>query len=94
MRIVLSRQLSEVRSNLLDLGAQVERALAQAMTALSTRDGALAQEVIQNDQRLNELRYVIEEQCVEIMARHQPMARDLRDLRRRFFSRAPAIGSN
>ncbi|MFN8471606.1 MAG: phosphate signaling complex protein PhoU [Anaerolineae bacterium] len=80
MRIVLSRQLSEVRSNLLDLGAQVERALAHAMTALSTRDGALAQEVIQNDQRLNELRYAIEEQCVEIMARHQPMARDLRDL--------------
>ncbi len=80
MRVVLSRQLAEVRTNLLDLGAQVERALAQAMTALVTRDGALAQEVIANDKRLNELRYTIEEQCVEIMARHQPMARDLRDL--------------
>ena len=80
MRVVLSRQLAEVRSSVLDLGARVERALVQAMLALKTRDGALAQEVIDGDKRLNELRYAIEEQCVEIMALHQPMARDLRDL--------------
>jgi phosphate transport system protein len=56
----------------------VDSALDKAMTALQTRNIALAQEVIANDEHVNALRFDIEKECLRVLATQQPAARDLR----------------
>jgi phosphate transport system protein len=48
------------------------------MRALLERDDALAQEVIDRDRQVNTYDVEVDEQCVELLALHQPAAGDLR----------------
>ena len=56
----------------------VDAAVEQAMEALTTRNVALAQAVISDDDQINLLRFEIEEECLRILATQQPFATDLR----------------
>jgi phosphate transport system protein len=56
----------------------VSQAIDKSMQALRDRNIALAQEVIAEDARVNELRFKIEEACLELIATQQPIAGDLR----------------
>ncbi len=80
MRVNFEKQLREVRARILELGSLAERAVAQAVDALTKRDLTLAQAVINGDIDINRLRYLIEEEITTIMATQQPTARDLREL--------------
>jgi phosphate transport system protein len=73
-----NEELETLRLRVLNMGALVEQQVANAVKALATADTALADEVIQEDVRVNSLEVVIDEQCSEILARHQPAASDLR----------------
>lgn len=46
--------------------------------SLKNRDKALAQAVISSDERIDELELAIDEKCIDLIARYQPMASDLR----------------
>jgi phosphate transport system protein len=71
-------ELEDVRSKVLRLGGVVERQIIQAMTALRDADLALCEQVITGDHEVNRLEVELDEDCVHIIARRQPAARDLR----------------
>ncbi len=71
-------ELTELKQKILRMGALVEDQLQQATKALVDRDGILAQQVIDNDRRVNTLDVEVDEACLELLALFQPAARDLR----------------
>jgi phosphate transport system protein len=71
-------ELEGVKQTLLAMGGLVEDQIRRAMTALLERDDALAQEVIDRDRQVNAYDVEVDEQCVSLLALHQPAAGDLR----------------
>jgi phosphate transport system protein len=77
---MLDKELEDIRNDLLRLSSMVEQAIDRAVRALEERDASLAQQIIDQDMKLNELRRKIEDDCVHVLATQQPMAGDLRML--------------
>jgi phosphate transport system protein len=71
-------ELETLKQTLLAMGGLVEDQIRRVMRALLERDDALAQEVIERDRRVNTYDVEVDEQCVELLALHQPAAGDLR----------------
>ena len=71
-------ELNALKAKILRMGALVEEQIASAVKALTERNSALAREVIANDHQVNALDVEIDEECLKLIALHQPMARDLR----------------
>ncbi|MCM0081602.1 phosphate signaling complex protein PhoU [Geomonas sp. Red32] len=71
-------ELNEIREKLLVMGGKVEAMIANAMQALVDRDTELAQRTIVFDHEINTLEMEIDEKCLQVLARRQPAARDLR----------------
>src|SRR6476659_2448933 len=74
----LDDELDSLRDRVLLLGGAAETALAQAMKALTERDSATASEVLEQDDKIDQLEVEIDRQCIDIIALRQPAARDLR----------------
>ena len=74
----LDDELNSLRDKVLLLGGEVEAALESAMKALLERDSEVAQQVLENDDRVDRLEVEIDRQCIDIIALRQPAARDLR----------------
>ncbi|MBK1672002.1 phosphate transport system regulatory protein PhoU [Ectothiorhodospira shaposhnikovii] len=73
-----NEELETLRNRVLAMGGLVESQVIDAVNALVAADVRLADQVIKNDARVNSLEVIIDEQCAEILARHQPAASDLR----------------
>lgn len=71
-------ELKELKGKILRMGAVVESQIQGALRALTERDSALARQVIENDHRVNSLDVEVDEDCLRLLALHQPAARDLR----------------
>jgi phosphate transport system protein len=71
-------ELQSLRDHILLMGAKVEGMMRAAIVALSERDSALAQRTMQDDHQINRLEVEIDELCLRILARRQPVASDLR----------------
>ncbi len=74
----LQREIDRLKKEILFMGAEVESALGKAVEALITRNSKLAEEVIKSDEEMDQLEVEIEEECLKILALHQPVAIDLR----------------
>ncbi len=72
------QELSEILGNAMRLGGLAEEQIALAMKALLADDGQLAEQVISDDRKINELEVSVNQQCLQILARRQPTASDLR----------------
>jgi len=72
------RELERLKRSLLTLAAKVEERLRMAIKAIETRDGNLADLVIDADHEIDEMEVDIEEECLKVLALHQPVAIDLR----------------
>lgn len=72
------RAIQKLQKMILQLSAMVEKDAHRAVRSLLIRDGALAQRVIDNDEKIDEMEVDVEEECLKILALHQPMASDLR----------------
>ena len=79
-RTGFDRELQELDDKILKLASMVDQAIEDGMNSLRERDVALAQEVIQGDLAINDLRYDIEQQALLLFATQQPTAGDLRHL--------------
>jgi len=71
-------ELDALKQTLLAMGGLVEDQIRRAMRALLERDDVIAQEVIDRDRQVNTYDVEVDEQCVELLALHQPAAGDLR----------------
>jgi phosphate transport system protein len=78
MRTVFHKKLREIQDDILVMGNMVGKAILRSVDALKTRDLVLANQIINDDQKVNNLRFSIEEKCIELIATQQPMAGDLR----------------
>ena len=78
MTSTLHRELADLKINILKMAAMVEEALADAQVALKNRNGALAAQIVENDDYINALENAIDQQCLKLLALKQPMAIDLR----------------
>ena len=71
-------ELHKLHDQLLLMGAKVEEMINNSMRALTERDTALAQRMIEFDHQVNRLEVETDELCLRILARRQPVASDLR----------------
>ena len=74
------QRLNELQDEMLLIGSMVDKAVQRALTALRTRDAAMAQAVIDADDDIDARQIQLEERAIDIMATQQPMASDLRQL--------------
>jgi phosphate transport system protein len=74
----LQRDLDYLQRDLLALADSVEEAIHKAIRSLQERDADLARQVIVGDNQIDEEENHIEEECLKILALHQPVAVDLR----------------
>jgi len=74
----LQRDLEHLKKELLSMGAMVEEAINKSILALVERRQKLAQEVMEGDMKINQKENQVEEECLKILALHQPVATDLR----------------
>ncbi|OGW78309.1 MAG: phosphate transport system regulatory protein PhoU [Omnitrophica bacterium RIFCSPHIGHO2_02_FULL_46_20] len=74
----LDQELKELNKDILKMGAYAEEAIFKSVEALKNRDNELAKSVIDNDNDIDKLELAIDERCVDLIARYQPMAKDLR----------------
>lgn len=72
------RELENLKRRILSLGAKVEERLRMAIKAIESRDGNLANQVIKADYEIDQMEVDIEEECLKVLALHQPVAIDLR----------------
>lgn len=69
---------SSIHASILEMGTRSHQAITKSIKCYQTLDGSLAKEVIDNDYKINDLKSAIEEECIRVIARQQPVAHDLR----------------
>lgn len=74
----LQIEINNLKKQILSLGAMVEEQVNKAIKALETKDLDIAQGVIKIDKKVDEIEVEVEEECLKILALHQPVAVDLR----------------
>lgn len=72
------KELADLREAVLLMGAQVEEMLRRALLAFGTRDLKLARETVSLDIDIDQLEKDIDQRCLRLLARRQPVASDLR----------------
>ncbi len=78
MTIHYQREINKLKKLILSVAAEVEESLQCAMKSLTERSGALAKKVLENDEKIDMREIEVEEECLKILALHQPVAVDLR----------------
>lgn len=71
-------ELDRLRKSILTLSSLVESSLEEAILAIKNRDVELAQKIIDGDNEVDRMEVEVEEECLKILALHQPVASDLR----------------
>jgi phosphate transport system protein len=71
-------ELKDLNQDILRMGIFAQEAIYKSIESLKNQDRALAKSVIENDTKIDKLELVVDEKCVDLIARHQPLARDLR----------------
>ncbi len=74
----LAREIEHVRDRIWALGRQVADQLDQALEALLSADLTIAERVMSTDEMVDQEEVAVEEECLKVIALHQPVARDLR----------------
>ncbi|WP_333886543.1 phosphate signaling complex protein PhoU [Clostridium sp.] len=72
--------LEEMHNDVLRMGSMVEKQIHQCIEALAKQDEKLAKETIKNDDLVDSLYREIEDKCIKLTAKEQPLAIDLRTI--------------
>ena len=78
MRNRFDEQLFELNTEIIEMGAMCEEAIASAAKALATGDMKLASEIKVNGSAIDQMERDIEARCMKLLLHQQPVARDLR----------------
>jgi len=74
----LQREIENLKKKLLSLGARIETSVRDATLSIEKRDSKLAHKIIDDDINIDQTEVEIEEDCLKVLALHQPVAIDLR----------------
>lgn len=74
----LQNEIERLKTRIIDLTSVVQKAVEDAVQAVSRRDGDLAQKIIDGDIVIDHAEVEIEEDCLKLLALYQPVATDLR----------------
>jgi phosphate transport system protein len=74
----LQHEINKIKKSILTLGAVVENRVQKAVRSIEDRDADLARAVIDGDPEIDRMEVDLEEDCLKILALHQPVAIDLR----------------
>ncbi len=80
MRSRFDEQLNDLNNNLIEMGALIESAIAQATKALLEHDAETAKKIISGDPIIDDREKEIESKCLKLLLNEQPVARDLRQI--------------
>ena len=78
IRTAFHKKLREIQDDILAMGSMASKAILRATGSLKDRDLVSARQIIEDDQKINNQRFKIEEKCIALIATQQPMAGDLR----------------
>jgi len=76
----LTRDLEDLHRKVMGMAARVEDSIYSALKSLQTRDSMIARDVIAGDEAVDRLENAIYEECLRLIALHQPVAIDLRQI--------------
>ncbi len=79
-RTRLMGEINRIKDDMKEMGILVCRDITDAMSSLEKKDVVLAKNVIEDDTRVNKLYSDLKERCIQTIALHQPVAKDLRFL--------------
>ncbi len=74
------RRIQELERDILHMGEIVIDAVNRSVEALKSLDAPAARQVIDNDEKVNGMRWGLEDKCVDLIATQQPVASDLREI--------------
>ncbi len=80
MRSNFDEQLAQLNAAMIKMGAMCEEAIARAAKALIEGNVEMAQDVLQKDDDIDHMERDIEQLCLKLLLRQQPVARDLRQI--------------
>jgi phosphate transport system protein len=75
-----NEQLANLKTLVLQLGADAGHTISAGVDALRARDRVVARALIEHDEEINQRRYHIEDRCYTLIATQQPLAGDLREI--------------
>ena len=78
MSLHLQKDLERLKKEILKLGNMVETQIDNAILALKNREMSYVDSVLENEAGINDMEVKIEEDCLKMLALHQPVAGDLR----------------
>jgi len=78
MNVIFARESELLKEAILRLAGEVEMRLSEVLKAMERRDKKAMQMWMDRDAEIDEREVQIEEECLKILALHQPVARDLR----------------
>lgn len=78
MSVLLNREITSLKKKILQMTALVEESVRKSISAVRHKNEALAEGVIQDDDKIDLMENELEEECLKILALHQPVATDLR----------------
>lgn len=76
----IQTEIDKLKKRILYLGTEVEENVQRAVKSLIQRDKELASEVVEKDIEIDRIEIDVEEECLRVLALHQPVAGDLRFL--------------
>ncbi len=71
-------ELKELHKEILKMGVMTQEAIFKSIESLKNRDASQARQVIIDDGKIDDIENEIDEKCIDLIARYQPMAGDLR----------------
>jgi len=80
VRDIFNQELKQLGTDLASMAEQVATAIERAAESLRSGDIVVAEQVIDADERINDLQRDIDDMCVMLLARQQPVDRDLRNV--------------
>jgi phosphate transport system protein len=75
-----AENLKDLHHDLLKMGTLVEETIRKSVAAITTRNSALARQVMQDEEEINSFETEIQDRCIILLATEQPVAHDLRSI--------------
>lgn len=77
-RLVYQEELAKLNFDVIKMGSLLEESIDMVISALKKLDISMAKEIIAGDDRIDQLEHDIEQYCINMVAKQQPVATDLR----------------